>query len=97
MEKLSRVDKAGSVERVMTTTETALEFCLDYAETSRSLVTKKARNKVGNIIELSSHAKFDADRFCWHVQAFDDRKRRLKDSKDKQLAHEGLTTRTLEN
>lgn len=58
--KLSRVERARSVERYMPTEETAMTSCMVFGKTTLQLLIEEERKKPQNIIRLTYDTNFDA-------------------------------------
>lgn len=90
------MERPGSVVRELHTKEAVLEFRLVFAKVLLQLERTESMKEVQNIIPLVSDANFDADELRRHVRKIDGCKRTVHDSRDKELAGEGLKNRDFE-
>lgn len=72
---MPRVEGNEDEEVEMPAEETAPEFCLAFAKIALQLVTRGARMKVENIIQLVFGGIFDAGEVRWNVKGIIDYRR----------------------
>lgn len=82
-------------EREPQTKKAVSQLFLSFTEAALQLVSKEARKKIENSIQLVSGASSDTEKLCRHGKEGEDSERLLEGSRDDALATEGFTMATV--